>query len=322
MFKLFRLEDRIRSLIKTDNSHLEQLAKYYFTKNNGKQIRPLLVLLVAQATQTKTSEHDVNKSISPALTSFEKHESIMGVLPSQHRLAEITELIHTASLLHDDVIDEAETRRGKKSVNAVMGNKLAVLAGDFLLARASMALVRLRNPEVTELIASILSDLVDGEFMRPTELDLLMQKSFLKTASLFAKSCRASAILGGASDQVVLDAFEYGKNVGLAFQLIDDLLDVTSTSEKLGKPAQSDLKLGLATAPVIFAAREYPELEKMIKSKFNHETATELIFKSQGLQKTKLLAEHHVNLAINAITNWPESNAKKELKEQAENVLK
>jgi hexaprenyl-diphosphate synthase len=149
---------------------------------------------------------------------------------------------------------------------------MAILAGDFLLGRASVALARLHNPQVTELLATVIANLVEGEFMqlrntahdeeKPAFTDdtisYYLQKTYLKSASLISKSCRAAALLGprGGEKEVVDAAYAYGKNLGLAFQLVDDLLDYTGTDSSLGKPAGADLQLGLATAPLLFAWRE------------------------------------------------------------------
>lgn len=207
------------------------------------------------------------------------------ILPSQRRLAEITELIHTASLLHDDVIDHSVSRRGAASANLEFSNKMAVLAGDFLLGRASVALARLRDPEVTELLATVIANLVEGEFMQlkntaldekapvytSETLDYYLQKTYLKSASLISKSCRAAALLGQSSPDVVEASYQYGKNLGLAFQLVDDMLDYTISAGELGKPAGADLELGLATAPLLFAWERDPALGALVGRKFEGE---------------------------------------------------
>ena len=207
------------------------------------------------------------------------------ILPSQRRLAEITELIHTASLMHDDVIDHSQARRSAPSANIEFGNKMAVLAGDFLLGRASVALARLRDPEVTELLATVIANLVEGEFMQlkntardetnpswtEDTVEYYLQKTYLKSASLISKSCRAAAILGGSTPEVVEAAYLYGKNLGLAFQLVDDMLDYTVSGEELGKPAGADLELGLATAPLLFAWKENSSLGRLVGRKFSVE---------------------------------------------------
>jgi geranylgeranyl pyrophosphate synthase len=214
------------------------------------------------------------------------------ILPSQRRLAEITELIHTASLLHDDVIDHSTLRRSEPSANILFGNKMAVLAGDFLLGRASVALARLRDPEVTELLATVIANLIEGEFMqlKNTALDekeprwsednisYYLQKTYLKSASLISKSCRAAALLAHSAPEVVDAAYAYGRNLGLAFQLVDDMLDYTVSGSELGKPAGADLELGLATAPLLFAWRERPELGRLVGRKFIEKGDVEKVF--------------------------------------------
>ena len=224
-----------------------------------------------------------SSSQSTASPQSPDEQSSSEILPSQRRLAEITELIHTASLLHDDVIDHSESRRGAPSANLEFGNKMAVLAGDFLLGRASVALARLRNAEVVELLATVIANLVEGEFMQlkntasdekhpvwsEETLQYYLQKTYLKTASLISKSCRAAALLGGVDNATVEAAYSYGKNLGLAFQLVDDMLDYTRSAKELGKPAGADLELGLATAPLLFAWRDRPELGELVGRKFN-----------------------------------------------------
>ncbi|KAK9473818.1 isoprenoid synthase domain-containing protein [Dipodascopsis tothii] len=241
-------------------------------------------------------------------------------------------MIHAASLLHDDVIDGAETRRGSPSSNVEYGNKMSILAGDFMLGRASVALARLRNSEVVELMATVIANLVEGEFMQlkntatdetkaatAETFDYYLEKTYLKTASLIAKSCRSAAVLGGAEENVVEAAYEYGRNLGLAFQLLDDMLDYTVSAADLGKPAGADLKLGLATAPALFAWQRYPELGPMIKRKFSQpgdpERARELVEQSDGVQQTEQLALEYSTKARDALAVLPESDAKAALVE-------
>jgi hexaprenyl-diphosphate synthase len=287
---------------------LDTVSKYY-TQSEGKYIRPMLVLLMSQATAllpkssriwSQAQDESIDQPItSPATVLADANPDSpltagsmdngnipiddASILPSQRRLAEITELIHTASLLHDDVIDTSISRRGNPSANIAFGNKMAVLAGDFLLGRASVALARLRDPEVTELLATVIANLVEGEFMqlKNTALDerfpvwredtitYYLQKTYLKSASLISKSCRAAALLGEHPSEVVEAAYQYGKNLGLAFQLVDDMLDYTISGQELGKPAGADLELGLATAPLLFAWRNNKELGTLVGRKFS-----------------------------------------------------
>nr|BAA13926.1 unnamed protein product [Schizosaccharomyces pombe] len=280
--ELEQISPGIRQMLNSNSEFLEECSKYY-TIAQGKQMRPSLVLLMSKATSLF---HGIDRSVvgdkytdDDDLRSFSTGQ----ILPSQLRLAQITEMIHIASLLHDDVIDHANVRRGSPSSNVAFGNRRSILAGNFILARASTVMARLRNPQVTELLATVIADLVRGEFLQlkntmdPSSLeikqsnfDYYIEKSFLKTASLISKSCKASTILGQCSPTVATAAGEYGRCIGTAFQLMDDVLDYTSKDDTLGKAAGADLKLGLATAPVLFAWKKYPELGAMIVNRFNH----------------------------------------------------
>ncbi|KAI8807953.1 isoprenoid synthase domain-containing protein [Cladochytrium replicatum] len=377
------LTNNIRRLLGTGHPVLETISNYYFSKH-GKHIRPLIVLLMSQATAIapKSSFRSSigftsNPSVSVDTPVGSASEPLFtpttevgppesnGILPTQRRLAEITEMIHTASLLHDDVIDEAELRRSQSSANARFGNKMAILAGDFLLARASVALSRLRNLEVVELLATVISNLVEGELMQlrntplsattdaselmvtkdaPVSLwlaadtreneeqkralyrfEYYMQKSYMKTASLIAKSCRASAVLGGCADEVGDMAYQYGRCLGLAFQLVDDMLDFVVSADEFGKPVNADLQLGLATAPVLFAAESSPELWPLIERNFKEtgdvDVAKERVFQSDSIQRTRKLAAKYCENAVEALSGLPDSPAKLALIQLTNSVL-
>jgi len=353
------LTGNIKQLLGSGHPMLDTVAKYY-SQSEGKYVRPMLVLLMSQATALtpqrnrhaySVSSEDVDSPISPAavladanpfpLTSpaLAEDSGEDGVLASQRRLAEITELIHTASLLHDDVIDNSVSRRSNPSANIAFGNKMAVLAGDFMLGRASVALARLRDPEVTELLATVIANLVEGEFMqlKNTALDekspvwseetitYYLQKTYLKSASLISKSCRAAALLGERTPEVVEAAYQYGKNLGLAFQLVDDMLDYTVNEQELGKPAGADLELGLATAPLLFAWKDNAELGLLVGRKFALEgdvaKARSLVLASDGIAQTRALAQDYVDKARNAISMFPDGEAKTGLLEMCTKVM-
>lgn len=260
------ITSQIRRLLGSGHPVLNTVSSYYF-QQQGKHVRPLIVLLMSMATSVTpkanvvegvpfialdeatidrplagirqvlfppADPNAISATSSPLLkTTSDPNQFVLPhILPTQRRLAEITEMIHTASLLHDDVIDESPTRRSQPSANAAFGNKMAILAGDFLLARASVALARLRDVEVVELLATVISNLVEGEFMQLrnsqaadaegrvlSRFEYYLEKTYLKTASLIAKSCRAAAVLGGCEAEVVEQAYEYGRSVGLAFQV-------------------------------------------------------------------------------------------------------
>jgi hexaprenyl-diphosphate synthase len=245
------IKDNIFKLLGSDNLLLDKISSYYFSQG-GKHVRPMLVLLISKATNHSHLRDDTlfNDPIEQTsrMVEFKDPEYAHldgGIMPSQRRLAEITEMIHTASLLHDDVIDKALTRRGVASANHEYGNKLAILAGDFLLARASVGLARLRNVAVVELLATVISNLVEGEFMQlrntpvgefkkqllpvgynPSEVEqspafqYYLEKTYLKTASLISKSCQAATVLNGSNQNVRDAALGFGRNLGIAFQVI------------------------------------------------------------------------------------------------------
>ncbi|KAK7552619.1 putative hexaprenyl pyrophosphate synthetase Coq1 [Phyllosticta paracitricarpa] len=357
------LTGNIRQLLGSGHPMLDTVAKYY-THSEGKYVRPMLVLLMSRATAltpkpARTSPSPpINSPMSPSNVLVDENPSApeyapltsqpqengaaeeSDILPSQRRLAEITELIHTASLLHDDVIDHSLSRRSAPSANIEFGNKMAVLAGDFLLGRASVALARLRDPAVTELLATVIANLVEGEFMQlkntakdekypvwtEDTVTYYLQKTYLKSASLISKSCRAAAILGGSTPEVVEASYKYGKNLGLAFQLVDDMLDYTVTADELGKPAGADLELGLATAPLLFAWKDNAALGELVGRKFAEPgdvlKARELVGRSSGLEQTRALAQQYVDNAIEAISFFPASEAKDGLFEMCTKVMK
>lgn len=316
-FSLVRSEiesvsERLRRCILTEIPTLEQAAEYFFRAGHeGKRLRSTVILLMATSlASVPTSPSFLTVDDSPADVHPPEQRR------RQQRIAEITELIHVASLLHDDVIDNADKRRGLKALNSLFGNKVAILAGDFLLARASVSLASLRNSEVIALMSQVLEHLVAGEILQMTagpddagSMDHYMRKTYFKTASLVANSCKSVAVLAGCSPEHATAAWDYGRHLGLAFQLIDDVLDYTGTTAELGKPAGNDLRSGLATAPVLFAAEEHPELLPLIKRRFRQEgdveTALNLVTNSAGIRRSKELAEEHSREAVLALERLP-----------------
>ena len=266
---LNNLSGGIQELLGSDHPVLENCAKYFFEVDGGKKIRSTMVLAISYALCSST---DSNKTkASPIESSLSNIDNIPFASPSQKRLAEITEMIHTASLFHDDVIDNATTRRNIASVNQRFGNKIAILGGDFLLSRASVSLARLRNLEVVELLSTVIEHLVKGEIMqiKPitnglSGLEYYLRKNYYKTASLMGNSCLAAAVLGNCDDDIKKASYLYGVYIGQAFQLIDDALDFEGTISTMGKASYADLKSGIATAPTLFAAEQYPELIELI----------------------------------------------------------
>ncbi|VDM60744.1 unnamed protein product [Angiostrongylus costaricensis] len=234
---------------------------------------------------------------------------------NQYKIGMISEMIHTASLVHDDVIDGADTRRGNASVNAIWGNKMAVLVGDFILARATQILCSINRPNVISVMASIIEDLVMGEFMQMTAktgatedtMEQYMEKTFRKTASLFANTCKSVALLAEGTADLQWRASEYGRHLGIAFQLVDDVLDFISSADITGKPVSADLRLGLATGPVILAAQQYPELNTLMARKFAErgdvDRARNIVLNSDGITRTRKLAQQHSQDAARLVSS-------------------
>ncbi|KAF3782336.1 Solanesyl-diphosphate synthase 1, partial [Nymphaea thermarum] len=306
--ELSLLADRLRAMVVAEVPKLASAAEYFFKIGvEGKRFRPTVLLLMASS----LSLHVPENVAGAAFDSLSKE-----LRTRQQCIAEITEMIHVASLLHDDVLDDAETRRGIGSLNFVMGNKISVLAGDFLLSRACVALASLKNTEVVSLLATVVEHLVTGETMQMTttldercSMDYYLQKTYYKTASLISNSCKAIALLAGQTAEVSMLAYEYGRNLGLAFQLIDDVLDFTGTSSSLGKGSLSDIRHGIVTAPMLFALEEFPQLRAVVDRGFedaaNVDIALDYLGKSQGIQRARELAAKHANLAAAAVESFP-----------------
>ncbi|XP_014774209.1 all trans-polyprenyl-diphosphate synthase PDSS1 isoform X1 [Octopus bimaculoides] len=306
------LNNDIKKLIYTIHPDLQEIAHYHLD-GRGKSLRPMTVMLMAKS----CNFHHIGDST---------------ILHSQYVIAMISEMIHIASLMHDDVIDQSDIRRGKPSVKAVWGERKAVFAGNFILGSASSALAKLKNEYVISVISCVIEDLVKGEFMQlgskedETErFNHYLTKSFKKTASLIANSCKAVAIFGNCCDDIVNTAYLYGRHIGLAFQLVDDLLDFVACDKTIGKPTAADLRLGLATAPVLFAAQQYPELHPLIMRRFKHEgdveKARDLVVKSDGVAHTRLLAEQHAKEAISMAKKLKHSASQQALINLVEFVL-
>jgi len=314
--ELAPFSDNIKELVETDNPVLSKAAKHFFEQRHGKRFRPTIVMLMAKAVAGNLDNQDTEMYMKQA------------------QLGQITEMIHVASLIHDDVLDEADTRRGGEAVHKMYSNKVAVLAGDYLLARASVLLAKLECVNVVQIMASALDSLVQGEIMQiksapedTLEMSYYLRKSYYKTASLICDACKSCAILGGhgINSDITLAAEKFGYHLGLAYQIIDDILDFTGTSEVLGKPAMADVSLGLATAPVLYAAQDSRELRPVIKRRFKEkgdaELAYNLVMDTDGVVRAQQLALFHAQSAVDALMELPPSDAQLALIRLTEVVL-
>src|SRR6202451_2606290 len=211
----------------------------YLTEGGGKRLRPALLLLAAGASGYRGK--------------------------SAIRLGAVVEMLHGATLIHDDVIDAADTRRGRPSANSRWGNHMSVLAGDWLYMQSFEVALRERNCAVLDILIDLTQNMVEGELLQLTRLGRMdvneadaTELAYRKTACLFSGCARLGAVLGGQPKHVEEALAEYGRNAGLGFQLIDDLLDFTASPEQLGKPVLNDLKEGKVTLPLIFALQASP----------------------------------------------------------------
>eukprot|EP00475_Leptophrys_vorax_P043424 TRINITY_DN8362_c0_g1_i7.p1 TRINITY_DN8362_c0_g1~~TRINITY_DN8362_c0_g1_i7.p1 ORF type:complete len:410 (-),score=118.32 TRINITY_DN8362_c0_g1_i7:1779-3008(-) len=291
------IKNNFLHIVASDVPILKRVASHLF-ETQGKRLRPAIVLLVSKAIDQEVSSR-------------------------QQRLSEITEMLHTASLLHDDVLDDAELRRGVPSANALFGNKAAILGGDYLLSRASVELARLENIQVVELMATVLEHLVKGEVLQShlqsstSLMDLYLCKTFYKTASLIANGCKSAVVLSGHDEEIQDIVFEYGRHLGILFQIIDDLLDFEASAKIVGKPVLNDISHGIASAPLILAAEEHPVLFEMISRRFSEagdvQTSLELLKESNGMKRARELAWEHASFAVAAIMKLPRSTARSSL---------
>jgi octaprenyl-diphosphate synthase len=232
---LARVEQEIAAQSRTGIEPVREIGDHLLT-GGGKRLRPALLLLSARYCGYRGE--------------------------SAVRLGAVVELIHTATLIHDDVIDGADTRRGRPSANSRWGNHMSVLAGDWLYMQSFQMALRERNFRILDILIELTQNMVEGELIQLTRLGRIdlteeeaLELSYRKTACLFRGCMMLGAVLAGRDAATESALAEYGRSVGLAFQLIDDLLDFTASPEQLGKPVLSDLKEGKVTFPLIYALR-------------------------------------------------------------------
>jgi len=283
----------------------------YLQVSGGKRLRPALVLLASK------------------LCGYEG--------PSAVRLGAVMELIHTATLVHDDVIDEADTRRGRPSTNSRWGNHTSVLAGDWLYMQAFNIALGERNFKILDILIGLTQLMVEGELLQLTQLrkmevteDDYLELAYRKTASLFSACLRLGALLGGRDEETEIKLGSYGANLGLAFQVIDDVLDFTASEEKLGKPIGGDLREGKVTLPLIYlVSRCRPEEAERVSrvldgGRFDREQffeIQELIRRCGALQATRDKAQQFAELARSGLNGLPDSPYKDALRSLPDFVL-
>lgn len=253
---LTEVENQLKSVSDIDFPFLAELVDYSL-KDGGKRIRPVLTILCGK---------------------------LYEYAPETHRLmATSVELMHTATLIHDDAIDQAIVRRGRPTVNEVWGQDIAILLGDYMFARAGEFAADTQNLRVIKLFAQTLGIISAGEvnqafnaFNPEQTHEHYLQRIYSKTGSLFTLATESGAILSGAPEEAIQALREYGSNLGIAFQIVDDILDYTSTEEEMGKPIGSDLAQGTLTLPAMLLLERYPE-DNPVKRVFRNENKEENI---------------------------------------------
>jgi octaprenyl-diphosphate synthase len=274
----------------------------YLIAGGGKRIRPMMLLLGAKALGC---END-----------------------SRIRMGAVVEMLHTATLVHDDIIDEAQTRRGRPAANTRWGNSMCVLAGDWLYMQAFKVAVQERNFRILDVLVELTQQLVEGELLQMEKLGQLISPQehldliYRKTACLFSVCMRVGAILGGATTNQEDRLGQYGRDLGIAFQIVDDVLDLTASESVLGKPVASDLREGKATMAVIHAlerctAAERKQIETVLHDRaFNGVTHADIltILKRYGsLEYATQEATRYAESARKAICIFPDSEIKRAL---------
>ena len=286
----------IRARLASDVVLINQIADHIISAG-GKRLRPMLVVLAGQACGPTTPDH--------------------------HQLAAIIEFIHTSTLLHDDVVDESDLRRGRSTANALWGNAPSVLVGDFLYSRSFQLMVELDRMDVMRLLADTTNRIAEGEVLQllhvhnpDTDEAAYLRVIERKTAVLFAAGTRRGALASGADEGVQRRLYDYGMALGYAFQIADDVLDYTADAEALGKNLGDDLAEGKATLPLIHAIRHSDtasaERLRAIVQEGDAGAMPEVlaaIRATGGLDYSRERARHYAAMAEQALDGLPESDA-------------
>ena len=299
--KLALVEERIKNQLVSKVGLIQTMANYHLN-TKGKRLRALLTLGSAKLCGYLKGGRDIN-------------------------LAACVELIHAATLMHDDVIDNGEIRRGKKTLNSVWGNQSSILLGDYLLSRCFEMIVEDKNLEILKLLSSTSAKIAQGEILQlqhKGEIDMLEETYFKiissKTAELFAAATKVGAILGNKNNKIKDALGFYGKNLGLTFQIADDTLDYNSDFNLFGKKIGNDFFEGKITLPIILLSQKANSLEKnQIKEFFskknrdekNFQIILQLIKKYNIVKECYKKAEHFINLASNSLSILENSEEKK-----------
>jgi octaprenyl-diphosphate synthase len=282
-------------------STITEIAEY-LRSGGGKRIRPTLLLLSAHALGYSG--------------------------PGAIRLGAVVEMVHTATLVHDDIIDGAETRRGRPSANTTWGNEKCVLAGDWLYMQAFNVALKERNLRVLDHLIGLTQQMVEGELLQIQKLGRAVSEAeyydliYRKTACLFSISMRLGAVLADASEAVEASLGDYGRTVGLAFQIVDDVLDLTASEEVLGKPVASDLREGKATLAVIHSidhgtAADRKAIQRVLDDRsfenVSREKIREILVRNGSVEYAMSVADRYAEQSRMALAVLPDSEYKRAL---------
>ncbi|MDP5273800.1 heptaprenyl diphosphate synthase component II [Chengkuizengella axinellae] len=304
------IESELEKNVHSDHDILKETS-IHLLKAGGKRIRPVFVLLSGK---------------------FGNYH-----LENLKNVAVALELIHMATLVHDDVIDNAVTRRGEQTVMAKWDNKIAMYTGDYIFARALAVVTQLKDPEIHQILSKSIVQMCIGEMEQIRDFfntDQSIRNYLLrirrKTALLIAISCQLGALAANASREEVRALYSFGYNVGMAFQITDDVLDLCGTEKQIGKPPGSDIKQGNITIPMIYALQESDLKESLLflinKIKQNEDQSDvnqfiQLIRNSAGIEKAEALANQYIHKAIHQLDQLPDIKTKKHLHDIANFVL-
>ena len=295
----------IRTRLHSEVLLINQVGEY-IVNSGGKRLRPALVVLSAEAFSYKGKQH--------------------------HELAAVVEFIHTATLLHDDVVDESSLRRGRASASALFGNSASVLVGDFLYSRAFQMMVEVGDMRVMQTLADATNTIAEGEVLQllnchDADVDIAnyMRVIHCKTAKLFEAAMRLGAILGGASSEDEDAVARYGMHLGTAFQLVDDVLDYSADELQTGKHLGDDLAEGKPTLPLIYAMQHgLPEQAAVVRNAIEQgdvkkfAEVLQIVHATDALDFTRQQALREVESARDAIAGLADSKYKQNLLELAE----
>lgn len=296
------INEQLERSLGTRVALIENIAEYSVL-GEGKRIRPLLFVLCAQLCGAKQD--------------------------NLYHLSTIFEYLHVASLLHDDVLDNADLRRNKPSVRQVWGNSASILAGDFLYSKGSAIAIEWNTMDALKVLTTMVSQMVEGQMMELSETnnwhlgrDQYLEIIISKTAALMSAACACGAIVAGADQEKVNNLRDYGLNLGIAFQLLDDLLDYTSCEETFGKPVGKDLREGKITLPLIHALstldeKEVERMEDLFREKRaageDYDQLIALVRNQGAMERTKDEVQNYSRKALTFLEPFPRSTPKEEL---------